>query len=826
MKRIKRGYHYVKSGKRRKIAVILSVVALVEVLAIMLVSTSAWIESISSIKIYTKDGAKGIVESANYQQVNLSNSSATDIDLTNYFRPSGGYHLAPASSADGDTMYFKAAMNGSTQMYRLGSVSDKNVNYVSFTVKTLSNVSLSFAQVPTIKFDGTALSGANKKLVRFSVGDTNGNFTVFSLFDEEFTENVINGENGTTVASVTVHPFSEYITGKKRVVETTADGYLSFNMWIQDPTASSSSVYHNKALTVENFKLVTVIPFTVKAVTNNVVDGAGGSVAIENSSYAASVTYYTSLNQTLSLHAAPSTTNGYQFLGWADSATGSVAANSDVDPYRYTVETAGKTLYAKFSNQHELYMKPLYQHSTNNSNVRFAAYVFGIDSSGTNTHTWYDMTAVTSGTWKGYYKCSYSGSATNVIFCYMDGSASANIWDNRWLQTFDLRVPSKNGEYGYIVTCRAVVGTARNQTISDYGTNKLFGYWRHSHAQVAVTYYGSYDSGGGSLSCAITDTSCVSGTATWYPEDETSVNLDGQTYQDVDSNGDLIPNQKYDKKVTLTAQDSSSMDFKGWYSSTSATTALSTSHTYEVTAPDNPTYTTGTTESTNSVTYYAKYEPKPEATINIYVTPRYGWSSYYVRLWGDGGNLYPSGTNGFKQATYDSSTGYYKATFTTTSNFSNIKAILAKDSSYTDQTSDLTIGSTSAGATVSKRINRNSEVSNIGNYRCIWFIDNTSGSWLTNDWNKTDGGKTIMRMRYNNSGINDSSYMLRQDNGAWICEYNGTISSSSYMYFWEVYDNNQTYDANGWRTYFSASQNQYKATGGSGHGTYGTGNNG
>ncbi len=467
MKRFKRGRHYVKSGKRRKIAVILSVVALVEVLAIMLVSTSAWIESISSIKIYTKDGAKGIVESANYQQVNLSNSNATDIDLTNYFRPSGGYHLAPASSSDGNTMYFKGGMNGSTQLYRVASVNDKNVNYVSFTVKTLSNVSLSFAQVPTIKFDGTALSGANKKLVRFSVGDTNGNFTVFSLFDEEFTENVISGENGTTVASVTVHPFSEYVTGKKRVVETTANGYLSFNMWIQDPTGASSSVYHNKALTVANFKLVTVIPFTVKAVTNNSVGGAGGSVAIENSSYAASVTYYTSLNHALNLHAAPSTTNGYQFLGWADSATGSVIANSDVDPYSYTVTTTGKTLYAKFSNQHELYMKPLYQHSTNNSNVRFAAYVFGIDSTGTNTHTWYDMTAVTSGTWNGYYKCSYTGSATNVIFCYMNGSTSANNWDNRWLQTFDLRVPSKNGEYGYIVTCRGIVGVARNQTISN-----------------------------------------------------------------------------------------------------------------------------------------------------------------------------------------------------------------------------------------------------------------------------------------------------------------------------------------------------------------------
>ena len=69
MRRMRHGRHYVKSGKKRKIVIILSVVALVNVLAIMLVSTSAWIESISSIKIYTKGNAKGTVESAKYQQV-------------------------------------------------------------------------------------------------------------------------------------------------------------------------------------------------------------------------------------------------------------------------------------------------------------------------------------------------------------------------------------------------------------------------------------------------------------------------------------------------------------------------------------------------------------------------------------------------------------------------------------------------------------------------------------------------------------------------------------------------------------------------------------
>ncbi len=609
MKGFKRGRHFAKTNRNHSKIRFLSLVALVEILAIMVISTSAWIESISSIRIYTKGSAKGTVETAKLQQVDLKNNSSTTINLTEYFRPSGGYHLAPASSADGDTMYFKARMDSGTQTYRLGSVNDKNVNYISFTVKTKNTaaVSLAFDQVPTISFGGTALSGNDRKLVRLAVGDTNGNFTIYSLFDQEFDEDVINGENGTTLANTTVHPFSDFVKGKNRVVETTANGFLSFNLWIQDPTGARSSVYQNKELTVSNFKLVTVTPFTVKSVTNNAVGGAGGNVAIENSAYGATAVFYATVGQSINLHAAPSTTNGYDFTGWASSPTGAIFSGSDVDPYAYTVSTANETLYAKFSNTHDLYMKPEYTHD---ANVRYAAYVFGIDNNGQNTATWYSMDAVSSGTWSGFYKCSYSGSATNVIFCYMDPNNATNDFANRWLQTFDLRVPSKNGEYAYIVTSRAVVGTARNQAISNYGTNKLFGYWKHSHARVTVANYASY-SGAGSISVAIKDSSCVSGTATWYPQNSSHVDLDGQAYQDKDGNGNLIANQKYDKKVTLTAEDSATMDFKGWFESTTATTALSTSKSFEVTAPDNPDYTPGGQDQVENVTYYAKYEPKP-----------------------------------------------------------------------------------------------------------------------------------------------------------------------------------------------------------------------
>lgn len=610
-----RGRYYKTSG-RKKLPVILSVVALIEVLAILVVSTSAWIESISSIRIYTAEHAKGVVETAQFQQVNLENNHAYDIDLTKYFRPSGGYHLAPASSSDGNTMYFKANMSGETQTYRLGSVNDKNVNYVSFTVKTLSKVSLAFAQVPTIKFGTTDMSSNDnlKKLIRFSVGDSAGNFNVYSLYETTFTENVISGENGAT-ASVTVRPFRDFVSGRDRVVETTQNGYLSFNLWIQDPTGAQSTVYQDKALTVSNLKLVTVVPFEVVAVSNNAVGGDGGKVAINDGAYGATATCYVSQGVTVALHAAPSATDGFEFSGWTKDLTSGQNLSAS-ENYPYTVSNVSK-LYAKFSDEHVLYMRPDYQHS---ENVRYAAYVFG--SGGSN---WFDMTKVTSGTWENYYKFSYKGSANSVIFCYMDPNASGNNFDNRWFQTFDLRVPAKNGEYGYIVTSRAVYNVNRNTSTSEFHTNKLFGYWKHCHAQVNVDYKSDSDSGTkGDISAALKDSTIAHDNVTWYPGDNMQrVDLDGEAYQDYDANGNVLANQKYEKIVTLTAADSAEMDFKGWYDSdghpaqkADGTTAAATEKTIDVVAPankieldadQNPVYT-----QTNAVTYYAKYQFKPE----------------------------------------------------------------------------------------------------------------------------------------------------------------------------------------------------------------------
>ena len=66
--------------------------------------------------------------------------------------------------------------------------------------------------------------------------------------------------------------------------------------------------------------------------------------------------------------------------------------------------------------------------------ARFAMYVFG--SSG---YAWADMADADG---DGYYEGTIpAGDWTNIIFCRMSGSTTANNWNNKWNQTADLEIP-------------------------------------------------------------------------------------------------------------------------------------------------------------------------------------------------------------------------------------------------------------------------------------------------------------------------------------------------------------------------------------------------
>ena len=83
----------------------------------------------------------------------------------------------------------------------------------------------------------------------------------------------------------------------------------------------------------------------------------------------------------------------------------------------------------------KLFLQP---HGTwKQNNERYAAYFFG------NGEKWVSMSDSDG---NGTYEVDVPSGYTKVIFCRMNGSASANNWDNKWDQTDDLVIPTDGSD--------------------------------------------------------------------------------------------------------------------------------------------------------------------------------------------------------------------------------------------------------------------------------------------------------------------------------------------------------------------------------------------
>ncbi len=248
------------TGKTNRKNLLLSVVALVLVLMMMVVSTFSWIETTSSIQLYTPatEEGKGEIDTRTDYLANMSVGDGNNaIDLTNYFRASGNVHLAPALSPDGVNFYFKKLDRYSDSektkpLYRHGNINDKNVNYISFSFKVTAKDSYQafyFASEPKIKIGDTEISGND---VRFSitVGDSTTIYSNTQSSDEKITI------NGTEYSSV-VRSFENYVSNTATAslfeLENNTTEIVTISMWLND---KANADYTGKEVDVSNFKLV------------------------------------------------------------------------------------------------------------------------------------------------------------------------------------------------------------------------------------------------------------------------------------------------------------------------------------------------------------------------------------------------------------------------------------------------------------------------------------------------------------------------------------------------------------------------------------------
>ena len=257
---------------------LISLVALVEVLMILLVSTYSWVETISSIEI---TNSAGMVDDYTYTNALVGTGegySGQPIDLSKYFRASGNVHMASASSKDGREFFFpQLAKTGTTENnYRQGNLNDKNTNYISFSFKVTAkgtNANFFFNQVPTFKIGDTVVSD-NKVRIALTVANEDGTESVTKVYSNTNAreEVVANISGSPKVTTSQIYAFSDYdnknddeanvlfsiVKEKTKLVTLTA--------WLQDPEKTAD--YAGQALTCSDFKIVTA----VKNTTINFVD--------------------------------------------------------------------------------------------------------------------------------------------------------------------------------------------------------------------------------------------------------------------------------------------------------------------------------------------------------------------------------------------------------------------------------------------------------------------------------------------------------------------------------------------------------------------------
>lgn len=257
---------FCKNKKTRK-GFILTMVALVEVLAISVVSVSAWVETISTITIKA-ESAK--IDNYVYTNADIGSGngySGKTIDLTKYFRAAGGVHLASASSADGENIFFPIKKSDVSDFgansYRCADVNDKNVNYIdfSFNVKVDKTFNANHAefyldQVPKITIGGADVSG---NLVRMAITDTDTQNTVV-CGSEASNKNVVSKAEGNQTPE-TVRAFSDFVVNPESEptelfrVDKGSSKTINIKVWLQADKATTE--YAGKTVSISGVNIVT-----------------------------------------------------------------------------------------------------------------------------------------------------------------------------------------------------------------------------------------------------------------------------------------------------------------------------------------------------------------------------------------------------------------------------------------------------------------------------------------------------------------------------------------------------------------------------------------
>lgn len=296
--------------------IVLSVVALIQIMLLITGTTFSWVETISSLALT----GGGKIDNPVKTVANIGSGSGYDkaLDLDAYFKKAGNVHLSTCSSADGQNFYFPIV--GDNNNYRQSTVNDRNVNYIGYNLKVVNkeknkSKDFKFGKIPSIKIGNEAVTD-NRVRIAITV---DGVTKIFSNKDD--TENVVAATDG-MLSKTTVNAFDKYTNSDKNVtlpvfsIPANSSKEVKISLWLQESKGSNNG--NNGDVEVKDFGDVAVNDFTlvvskkcveVKYATDSVSTMGDISIGSNNQQIC-----YGEEGTTVPLNATAKP--GYKFMGW------------------------------------------------------------------------------------------------------------------------------------------------------------------------------------------------------------------------------------------------------------------------------------------------------------------------------------------------------------------------------------------------------------------------------------------------------------------------------------------------------------------------------
>lgn len=339
-------------------SVVLSVVALIQIMLLITGTTFSWVETISSLALT----GGGIIDNPVKTVANIGSGTGYDkaLDLDAYFKKAGNVHLSTCSSADGQNFYFPIV--GYNNNYRQSTVNDRNVNYIGYNLKVVNKENKSkdfkFGNIPSIKIGNEAVTD-NRVRIAITVDDGATNVTkIFSNKDD--TENVVAATDGTPSAT-TVNAFGEYTNSDKKVtspvfsIPAKSSIKVKISLWLQDSNGGN-----NGDVAVNDFTLV-VSKKRVEVKYGTDSNETMGDISIGSKNQQVC---YGEEGTTVPLNATAK--QGYKFMGWYKDSGCTNKAPVEEDGKFKIGSDSNITLYALFKKTYTVNVIAVTDNDENN----------------------------------------------------------------------------------------------------------------------------------------------------------------------------------------------------------------------------------------------------------------------------------------------------------------------------------------------------------------------------------------------------------------------------------------------------------------------------